>query len=801
MKFSKSWIEQWVSTGLSAGELSDLITMAGLEVDTVEKAAGDFTKVVVGQVVECADHPDSDHLHVTKVDVGSGELLDIVCGAGNCRQGLKVCVALVGAELPGDFRIRPAKLRGVPSNGMLCSFKELGVDLPGDGIIELPADAPLGQDVREYFDWDDALIEVDLTANRADCLSIIGLAREIAVLTGRSFTMPAFETPQAALTDTFPIEVKDPAACPRYCGRIFRGLDLNARTPLWMQEKLRRCGMRPVDPVVDVTNYVMLELGQPLHAFDLAKLKGGIEVRFAREGEKLKVLSGETLDLRTSTLLIADSTGPVALAGIYGGADTGIGPDTTDILLECAYFSPDALKGEAREYGLATDASHRNERGIDWSIQRLACDRATELLLAICGGSCGPVNCVESPSDLPVSREIELDMSLVDRVIGPGVVTADETFRILNELGITTERRSDPQKGEIFVSRSPSWRIDIAIAEDLVEEVARIHGYNNIPNAAPRADLTMLPSSMTDLPVSRLADVLAARGYREVITYSFVDREKMASMFPGEDPVIIPRPITADMSAMRVSLLPGLLQVTAFNNARQQSTVRIFEYGLKFIRDPSQPHGIAQVKMLAGAVSGLICPEQWGMASRNADFFDVKGDLECLLELTGRRGSFSFVPLDVPALHPGQSAAVLCDGRQVGVVGMIHPTVQKKYGVRSRTFVFEIELDVLSRTVIPEYREISKYPANRRDIAVVVDETVPAADLVEAVKGCSPEMIRSVRLFDLYAGEGVGQGKKSLALSMVLQDQNATLEEEAMSRTVEGVLEVLRTRFGAVLRE
>jgi phenylalanyl-tRNA synthetase beta chain len=797
MKFSKAWVEEWVKTGMTAGELSDVITMAGLEVDTVEKAAGDFDHVVVGRVVECADHPDSDHLHVTKVDVGGSELLDIVCGAPNCRKDLKVCVAMIGAVLPGDFKIKPAKLRGVASNGMLCSYRELGVDIPSEGIIELPDDAPLGEDVRTYFGWDDELIEVDLTANRADCLSIIGLAREIAVLTGKEYTLPDFTRAVPSLSDTVSITLDDPKACPRYFGRVFKGLNVRAETPLWMKEKLRRCGLRSVDPIVDVTNYVMLELGQPLHSFDLNKLQGGIHVRFARPGEKLKVLSGEELELRPSTLVIADDTGPVAMAGIYGGLDTGVSENTTDILLECAYFSPDAVKGEAREYGLATDASHRNERGIDWNIQELACERATQLLLDICGGSCGEIIRAEAADSIPVSKKISLDMALVHRVIGENIVTEEQVLKILNGLGIRTESLG----GGRMVSNSPSWRIDIAIAEDLIEEVARIHGYNNIPNAAPKAELNMLRSSMTDLPLDRLKSQLVCRNYNEVVTYSFVDQQKMAAMYPDMKPIVIPKPITADMDAMRVSLLPGLMQVIAFNNARQVTSLKIFESGLKFISDDSAPNGIAQIKTLAGAISGLADSEQWSVASRNVDFFDIKGDLEALLELTGEKDRYTFVPLNSSALHPGQSAAVMYDGRQVGVVGQIHPAVQKKYGVKFKTFVFEIELDALSRTQVPVYHEISKFPSNRRDIAIVVDDSVPAGEIIDTIKKASSDLIRSVSLFDLYSGGTMESGKKSIAISMQLQDLNSTLDEARISETVSSVLGVLKDRFNAVLRE
>lgn len=797
MRFSKAWIDEWVDTGLTSSQLSDVITMAGLEVDTVEKVAGDFDHVVVGYVKECADHPNSDHLHVTKIDIGSGELLDIVCGAPNCRQGLKVCVSLVGAHLPGGLEIKPTKLRGEPSNGMLCSFKELGVDAPSEGIIELPEDAPLGEDIRKYFGWDDEAIEVDLTANRADCLSIIGLAREIAVLTNKEYHLPTFNKAKVTLSDTFPIKVSDVKACPRYFARVFKNLNVKAKTPLWMQEKLRRCGLRSIDPIVDVTNYVMLELGQPLHSFDLNRLKGGIDVRFAKPGEKLVLLSDEEVTLRPSTLVICDETGPKAMAGIFGGKDSGVNSETTDVLLECAYFSPNAIKGEAREYGLATDASHRNERGIDYVIQELACERATQLLLDICGGETGEIIRVEDTSALPSVKPIELNMKLVNRVIGENIVNSDQVFDILNRLGIKTENGTTSD----FISYSPSWRIDIEIAEDLIEEIARIYGYNNIPNLPPKADLTMIRTSMTDLSLDRLKNVLVNRNYNEVITYSFVDEKKMAVMFPEQKPITIPKPITADMSAMRLSILPGLLQVVAFNNARQQNTVRIFESGLKFMPNSSAENGIDQVKMLAGAISGEAIEEQWSVNNRIVDFYDIKGDLEALLELTSVKDKFAFVPYDHPSLHPGQSAAILFEGKQVGVIGLIHPVVQKKYGVKFKTFVFEIEQDVLSKTMVPEYHELSKFPANRRDIAIVVDEDIPASEIISTIKGISSDLIRNVNLFDLYRGENVGENKKSLAISLILQHQERTLEENEISEVVTRVVTKLEEKYKAVLRD
>lgn len=797
MRFSKAWIDEWVDTGINVEQLADLITMAGLEVDSIEGVAGEFNHVVVGKVVECADHPNSDHLHVTKVDVGTGELLDIVCGAPNCRQGLKVCVSLVGAHLPGGIEIKPTKLRGEPSNGMLCSYKELGVDLPSNGIIELPEDAPLGQDIREYFGWNDHAVEVDLTANRADCLSIIGLAREISVLTDREYKLPEFTKATPTLKDQFPIHVHDFKACPKYYGRIFKNLNVKAPTPLWMQEKLRRCGLRSVDPIVDVTNYVMLELGQPLHSFDLDQLSGSLNIRFATEGETMTLLSGQEVKLTPDTLVIADEKGAQAMAGIYGGLNSGVSENTKNVLLECAYFSPDAIKGRAREYGLATDASHRNERGIDYNIQELACERATQLLLDICGGETSEIIKIESSEALPQAHTISLPMSLVHRVIGENIVTADEVFKILNKLGIETKRVSD----ELFEAVSPSFRIDIEIAEDLIEEVARIHGYNNIPNLPPRAQLRMIKSSMTDLSLDRIKSTLVERDYNEVITYSFVQADHMKEAFPNIDPIIVPNPITAEMNAMRISLIPGLLGVVAYNNSRQQNRVRIFESGLKFIPDQNAENGIKQIPMLAGAISGLAQEEQWGLNNRNVDFYDLKGDLEALLSLTSQQDQFRFEVADLNALHPGQSAKIFFKDQEVGFIGLVHPTVQKIYDLKFKTFVFEIELSALTKTQVPEYKPLSKFQANRRDLAILVDRDLPANNLLDVIKCVDCHQIHSVNLFDLYEGDNIDNSKKSLAISMILQDANKTLEDAEINALVEKVLEQLKSKFGAILRE
>lgn len=795
MKFSKSWLDEWLQVKIAAEQLAEQITMAGLEVDSVESVAGAFNNVVVGEVVECAQHPDADKLRVTKVNVGESELLDIVCGAPNCRQGLKVAVAKIGAVLPGDFEIKKAKLRGQPSHGMLCSYTELGIPVEANGIIELPLDAPVGCDLREYLQLDDVAIEVDLTPNRADCLSIAGLAREVGVLNRCDVVAPAMEAVEPQCQEIFPIRVAASQACPRYLGRIVKGIKLDAQTPLWMQEKLRRCGIRSIDPVVDVTNYVLLELGQPMHAFDLDKLSGSVQVRMAVEGEKLVLLDGNEASLRSDTLIIADDKGPLALAGIFGGQHSGVSDSTTNILLEAAFFSPLAIKGRARSYGLATDSSHRFERGVDPCVQRQAMERATALLLAISGGVAGPIVEVVSDEMLPVAESIALRRDRLSRVVGIEFDDATVT-EILTRLGLDVVMVADG-----WQVTAPSWRFDIAIEEDLIEEVARIYGYNNIPNLPPVAHLCMNEQLERDLPLKRIRNMLVDRGYQEAITYSFVEPKAMSLLFPECDPLILPYPISAEMSAMRVSLWPGLINAVVYNQNRQQGRVRLFECGLRFIKDASAENGIRQEPLISGVISGSIADEHWSIPTRAVDFFDMKGDLEALLELTGEQGAFTFKRAEHSALHPGQSAQIMRGDRVVGWIGVIHPNLEKKLGLKSKVVLFELEQSALLTARIPEAGEISRFPANRRDLALVIDQAVAANDVLSAVKKIGGNQLVGINLFDIYQGQGVPEGKKSLAISLVLQDNTRTLEEKEISETISMVVEGLRNEFNASLRD
>lgn len=795
MKFSELWLREWVNPAISSEELSEQITMAGLEVDGVEPVAGEFNGVFVGEVVECGQHPNADKLRVTKVNVGGERLLDIVCGAPNCRKGLKVAVATIGAVLPGDFKIKAAKLRGEPSEGMLCSFSELGISEDHDGIIELPADAPIGTDIREYLKLNDNAIEISVTPNRADCLGIIGVARDVAVLNKLTLNVPAMDAVPAAIHDTFPITVEATDACPRYLGRVVKGINVKAATPLWMREKLRRCGIRSIDPVVDVTNYVLLELGQPMHAFDLNRLEGGIVVRMAKEGEKLTLLDGNEATLSADTLVIADQQKALAMGGIFGGEHSGVNEETQDVLLECAYFNPLSITGRARRQGLHTDASHRYERGVDPALQAAAMERATRLLIDICGGQAGPVIDVTNEATLPKRATITLRREKLDRLIGHHVEDAQVTD-ILERLGCKVSFANDT-----WQAVAPSWRFDMEIEEDLVEEVARVYGYNNIPNVPVKADLIMTSHREANLPLKRVKTMLVDRGYQEAITYSFVDPKVQALLHPAEEALILPSPISVEMSAMRLSLWSGLLSAVVYNQNRQQSRVRLFETGLRFVPDTAANLGIRQDVMLAGVMAGNRYEEHWNLERQVVDFYDLKGDLEAILDLTGKLDDVQFKAETNPALHPGQSAAIYLAGKRVGFIGVVHPDLERKLDLNGRTVVFEIEWEALAERRIPQAREVSRYPANRRDIAVVVAENVPAEDILAECKKVGVNQVVGVNLFDVYRGKGVAEGYKSLAISLVLQDTTRTLEEEEIAATVAKCVEALKQRFQASLRD
>ncbi|MDR0807436.1 MAG: phenylalanine--tRNA ligase subunit beta [Enterobacteriaceae bacterium] len=795
MKFSESWLREWVNPAISRDELSEQITMAGLEVDGVEPVAGEFTGVVIGRVMECAQHPNADKLRVTKVDVGADKLLDIVCGAPNCRKGLTVACATIGAVLPGDFKIKAAKLRGEPSEGMLCSFSELGISDDHSGIIELPEDAPIGQDVRAYLKLNDAAIEISVTPNRADCLGMIGIARDVAVINKLPLVQPDSAVVAATIQDVISVQVDAPDACPRYLGRVVKGINVKAATPLWMKEKLRRSGIRSIDPVVDITNYVLLELGHPMHAFDLDRIDTGIIVRMAKDNEELVLLDGNKVKLSSDIVVIADHQKTLALGGIFGGEHSGVNEETQDVFLESAYFNPLAITGRARRFGLHTDASHRYERGVDPALQERALERATALLLSICGGEAGPVINTTHKDKLPKQATIVLCRRKLDQLIGH-IISDEQVTDILTRLGCDVSYQNDS-----WTAVAPSWRFDMQIEEDLIEEVARVYGYNSIPDVPLRADLVMTPHREAELPLRRVKTLLVDRGYQEAITYSFVDPKIQALLHPQQEALILPSPISVEMSAMRLSLWSGLLSSVVYNQNRQQNRIRLFESGLRFVPDEKAELGVRQELMLAGVITGNRYEEHWNLARETVDFYDLKGDLEAVFELTGKLSEIEFRIESNPALHPGQSAAIYLDNERIGFIGVVHPELERKLDLNGRTVVFELLWNKLADRKIPLATDVSRFPANRRDIAIVVAESTPAANILDLCKKVGANQVVGVNLFDVYRGKGVAEGYKSLAISLTLQDTTRTLEEEEIAATVAKCVEALKQRFQASLRD
>ena len=794
MKFSEKWLREWVNPSVSTDKLSEQLSMAGLEVDGIEPVAAEFSGVVVGEVVECGQHPDADKLQITKINVGDDELLDIVCGAPNCRQGIKVAVAKVGAVLPGNFKIKKAKLRGQPSFGMLCSFSELGITDDHDGILELPLDAPIGEDIREYLQLDDVTIEVDLTPNRADCLGIKGLAREVGVLNKTSVIEPPVPAVTPSITDSRNIELLAPEACPRYLGRVIKNINLAVPTPLWMVEKLRRCGVRSIDPVVDITNFVLLELGHPMHAFDNDKIEGDVVIRFANQDEKLTLLDGNEVTLQDNTLVIADTNKALAMAGIFGGLDSGMSNKSQDIFLESAFFAPDAIMGKARQYGLHTDASHRYERGVDPQLQMIAMERATQLLLDIVGGDAGPVIEAIDNACVPNNRSVSLRHSRLTKVLGIEI-DADTVTDIFKRLGFSVSF-----EGQVWQISVPPYRFDISIEEDLIEEVARVYGYNQIPDIAPVASLKMSQHQEQKVQLNQLKNTLVESDYQEAITYSFVDPKIQTLLYPEMEGLQLPHPISSEMSTMRVSLWTGLLQCVSYNQKRQQSRVRLFESGLRFIPDNSEKTGVKQELVISGVVCGLVADENWDNATRSIDFFDVKADVENLLNCAGVEG-YRFESANHSALHPGQCAQIFIGDTLLGYMGAIHPQFEKSLGLNGRSFAFELEISAFGVKKLPQAQEISKFPANRRDIAIVVDDDKVVGDILNCIEKFGANQLVGLNLFDVYRGKGIAEGKKSLAISLILQDKTKTLEESDIQATVDGILATLSQKFEASLRD
>ncbi|AVO56103.1 phenylalanine--tRNA ligase subunit beta [Ectopseudomonas mendocina] len=792
MKFSEQWLRSWVNPDVSREDLVARLSMVGLEVDAVQPVAGVFSGVVVGEILSAEQHPDADKLRVCQVSNGA-ETFQVVCGAPNARAGIKIPFAMIGAELPGDFKIKKAKLRGVESQGMLCSASELQISDDNSGLMELAVDAPVGSDIRTYLQLDDASIELGLTPNRGDCLSLAGLAREVGAIYGAAVSPVAIDAIAPAHDEVRPVEVLAPKACPRYLGRVVRNVDLSRPTPLWMVERLRRSDIRSIDAAVDITNYVMLELGQPMHAFDLAEINGGIRVRMAEEGEKLVLLDGQEVSLRADTLVIADHDRALAIAGVMGGEHSGVSEKTRDLFLESAFFDNIAVAGKARSYGLHTDASHRFERGVDSQLARNAMERATALLLEIVGGEAGPIIEASSEADLPSVAPIILRAERISQMLGMEMDGA-EVERLLTALGLSVAVQGAGQ----WLVKVPSHRFDISLEVDLIEELGRLYGYNRLPVRYPQARLAPQTKAEARAELPALRRLLVARGYQEAITYSFIDPKLFELFTPGVEPLQLANPISADMAAMRSSLWPGLVKALQHNLNRQQSRVRLFESGLRFV---GQLAGLQQEAMLAGVITGSRLPEGWANSRENVDFYDLKADVEALLGYAGAADAFSFVPGEHPALHPGQTARIEREGRLVGFIGALHPELIKTLGLDQPVFLFELVLAEVAAGRMPAFSELSRFPEVRRDLALLVDREQTAEVVLAAIRETAGEWLTDLKLFDVYHGKGIDPLRKSLAVGLTWQHPSRTLNDDEVSTTTQNILTCLEQRFNATLRK
>jgi phenylalanyl-tRNA synthetase beta chain len=781
-----SWLREFVDVPWGAKELGSRLTMSGFELEALDLAAPKFSGVVVAEIVEATKHPQAEKLQVCKVRAGAEEL-QIVCGAANARAGLKTALATVGAKLPGDKAITAAKLRGVDSFGMLASAKELGLADASEGIIELPADAPAGMDLRAYMQLDDEVVELNVTPNRGDAMSVLGIAREVAALTRSAIDMPVPASPMP-LQDTFPVKLTAPTGCPKLVSRIVRGIDNKKVSPLWLRERLRRAGVRPISPVVDVTQYVMLEFGQPMHAYDLGKLKGGLEARQARGGEKITLLDGKEIELTTDVLVIADNDGAVGMAGVMGGARTMCSADTVDVLFEAAFFTPAAIAGRGRRYGLVTDAGQRFERGVDPAQQGRAIARATGLLLEIAGGRAGPTHTVEDSDRLPKRAEVALRRERIGRLLGTQI--ADEDVKAtLEALGMHV--RADKTG---WLVTPPSHRFDITIEPDLIEELARIVGFEAIAEIdAP--GLQKVQPLAEEAPVeSQALEILATRGYHEAITYAFVDPALQAKLFPGTVTPALSNPIASDMAVMRTSLWPGLIKAALDNQRRQQDRIRLFEHGARFDAG-------TETDLLAGIAMGSRKPEQWGSDATPVDFFDVKQDLDALFARTGAPDDFGYIADSLPCLHPGRSARVTRGGKTIGWIGELHPQLVQAFDFTYAPILFEVEYLPALAAKMPRFEEISRFPRVRRDLAVVVDEKVSLRQLHERVTFAASSLLRDIRVFDVFRGPGIESGRKSVALGLIFQDNSRTLADEDADRLLAAIRADLSATLGAGFRE
>ncbi|WII91946.1 phenylalanine--tRNA ligase subunit beta [Kingella negevensis] len=784
MQFSYTWLKTQANPNLSADQLSHLLTMAGLEVEELNAAAPDFSGVVVAEVKSVEKHPDADRLNVTQVDAGTGELIQIVCGAPNVKVGIKVPCALPNALLPNDFKIKPTKMRGVVSNGMLCSAKELGLEDKVDGLLVLPENAPVGQNIREFLDLDDAIFTLKITPNRTDCLSIKGIAREVSALTQCEFNPIQINHIATQTTQKQAIQIDAPNDCGRFISRVILGVNATAASPDWLVQRLERSGIRSISPLMDIGNYVMLEIGQPMHVFDADKISGSLHVRRAKNGEVLDCLNEKTVTLADNTLVIADEQQALSIAGLMGGAASAVSDETKNIVLEAAWFNPLIISGKSRQYGFGSDSSFRFERGVDSELQRDAIERATELVVQICGGEMGEI--MEVLGDLPAAKTVEVRTARVEKVLGVSIEN-QRIETILQHLGLQPEKTADG-----FRVTAPSFRYDIEIEADLIEEIARVYGYENIPD-----DYTSGKLAMLKLPENRhsrfgVYQKMAARGFQEVVSYAFVDEQWEQDFANNQDPIRLQNPLAAQYAVMRSTLMGGLIEILQNNLNRKQNRVRVFEIARIFRKENNQ---FVQTERVGGLVYGSALPEQWGEKSHPVDFYDLKADVETLL----RGKNAAFVKAEHSALHPGRCAAIVVDGANVGIIGELHPKWTQKYDLPQAPLLFELDMDAVLATEKVRYQAVSKFQAGRRDLAFVLPENVAFADLQAALGQVNNPIIQGIELFDVYRGAGLPENHKSLAVKISLQDMNATLTDETVEPIIQELIAQAET-VGAKLR-
>ncbi len=805
MKLPVAALREWVEVPWPPAELARRLTQAGFEIESLLPAAPPFSGVVVAKILRATPHPQAEKLRVCEVGTGAGAPLQIVCGAANARAGLVTALATVGAQLPGGVAIRAATLRGIDSQGMLCSARELGLSETSEGILELPEDLGIGQDLRTALDLNDTVLEVNVTPNRGDAMSVLGIAREVAALTGlalrwpRETALPEVNTPGAAapLPGVVPVQLQPQAGAARLLARALHGIEPMARSPWWLAERLRRSGLRPISPLVDITNFVMLETGQPMHAYDADALHGGLAARRGFAGERLQLLDGREIEVNPEVLVIADEAGAIGLAGIMGGARTAITPASRAVVFEAAWFAPAAIAGRARRYGLTTDAGQRFERGVDFRAQERAMALATRLTLGIAGGTAGPLTVAQLPEELPQRPPVGLRARQLERLLGAPVAAGEVESR-LRGLGLEVQALGAPP-AERWSVQPPSWRFDLAIEADLIEEVVRIGGFETVPEREASLALRLQPIRSDAVPERVILDCLSAGGYQEAITYAFVDPALQQQLFPDRAAIALANPIAADLAVLRSSLWPGLIRAARENLRRQQERVRLFEIATRFL--PGARDGLEEQKMLAGIAVGARWPEQWGAAPGTVDFYDVKADLEGLLALSGARSEFSFEPAVVSCLHPKRSAALVRAGVPIGMIGELHPQLARALDFTYAPMLFEVDYSAVFRARLAQFKEVSRFPQIRRDLSFTVPEAVAFRRIGERVSVAASSLLKELRLFDVYQGKGVEAGRKSVALGLILQDLNLTLTDDEADRIVAAVRIDLQTNLDARIRE